>query len=463
MPTPALRSAPSGLLVLLAAIAILAVAWLLALTTLSNAFRTQKEIREALALSDQALLLQVDEETGMRGYKLSHDPTFLKPYRAAQPLLPKTLGRLGTVGAELDLPSKASIAEMGRIHQEWMASVALPALRATSVNEIRQLRGMALVDRYRASNALLRRELEARAFRADAGLRLALWRIAGGALVLILAAGSLLTFFSRRQRQLERALLQEHQIVDTLQAAFAQHFRPLPQTDIGTAYLSASADATIGGDLFDVRRLDATTGYVLVADISGKGVAAAVDTALIKYSINALAHHLRDTNEILRSFNRIWLESRTGEDAFVVLFLGVFDTQTLTLNYSSAGHPQAYLRREGRVEALPVTGPLVGFDETDGFGSRTLQLRASDLLVLTTDGLTEARARHAQKREMLTEEGLMRWVAEADDATAQSFVDEILRRLHRYAGTARRDDLALLAMKIVSSGPHTAARAKLAR
>lgn len=127
-----LRTSPFGVLALIAAIAILAIAWLMVLSTLSNAFRAQQEIREAIALNDEALFLQVDEETALRGYVVAHKADFLEPYRAAQPLVPKTLDALATVAAELDLTSaRGSIAEMRRIHDRWMTYVALPASAAT--------------------------------------------------------------------------------------------------------------------------------------------------------------------------------------------------------------------------------------------------------------------------------------------------------------------------------------------
>jgi sigma-B regulation protein RsbU (phosphoserine phosphatase) len=110
--------------------------------------------------------------------------------------------------------------------------------------------------------------------------------------------------------------------------------------------------------------------------------------------------------------------------------------------YASAGHAGAFLRRAGEVRRLDVTGPIVGVDPSARYEARTLQLVAGDLLMLVTDGLTEARD---GRGNMLAEVGAMTLLRQAP-TEPQQCADDLVRRAHRYSGGALKDDLALLAI-----------------
>jgi serine phosphatase RsbU (regulator of sigma subunit) len=218
----------------------------------------------------------------------------------------------------------------------------------------------------------------------------------------------------------------------------------LPGVRIGRAYISADVDAAVGGDLYDVRKIDPSRGLVVVADISGKGLQAAVNTAFVKYSIRMLARAIDDPAEILAQFNRAFLDTVRDPNLFVVVFVGILDAETRLLRYASAGHSGSYLRRGSDVTQLAVTGPIVGLDPEFGYESRTLSLRAGDLIVLATDGLSEARNADG---DLLLDEGAMELLkATSDDP--QTCADELVAAVRLRSGGALHDDLALLVLAI---------------
>ena len=213
-----------------------------------------------------------------------------------------------------------------------------------------------------------------------------------------------------------------------------------PYLDVGTAYVSAARHLAIGGDLFDIHSIDDHRALLVVADVSGKGLDAAVDTAFVKYSLRSLVSEYDDPEVILKKFNMAFIRSVRDDASFVSLFAGVLDSAGRTLRYSSAGHSPVYLRRGDEVHQLPVTGPLVGLRLEDEFPSTTETLQLDDILVLSTDGFTEARDTAGV---MIDDAGAMRIIREAPKRP-QRMADFIVSAVTRSSGGRIADDLALL-------------------
>ena len=110
--------------------------------------------------------------------------------------------------------------------------------------------------------------------------------------------------FFYRQTRLRATLQTQLATVAILQQGFLNRWDELSNLDIGAVYESATRGSLVGGDLFDVHEIDEDCGYVLIADVSGKGVEAAIDTAFIKYSIRGLtAGNDRDPGSIVTKFS----------------------------------------------------------------------------------------------------------------------------------------------------------------
>jgi serine phosphatase RsbU (regulator of sigma subunit) len=400
--------------------------------------------RERLA---QILQLQTDEETALRGYLSTGKPYFLEPLVAAQAQFDPTFADLvrfvndsGVIGAS------APVLDMRRQHTIWELRIEGPLVKNANAPDVvaRLERGKIIMDRIRNDYSTVARIFDSESQRLfdESSKLLRNTAIATAGLILLFGVAALIaeTYRSRSQA----ALTRERAVTDTLQRAFLSGWDVLPYLRVGTAYVSSTREAAIGGDLFDVYRLDDHRALIMVADVSGKGVAAAVETALVKYSIRTLAESESDPALILHRFNAIFERAAADPGAFVSVFLGIVDDRDLMLAYASAGHGSVFVRRGSHVATLPATGPLIGLDRDQTFVTRRTQLGVGDVVVLATDGLTEARD---QAGIMLGEEQTSRWI-ERGDADPQRLADEVVASLRRYAGGRVADDLALLIIRV---------------
>ncbi len=242
--------------------------------------------------------------------------------------------------------------------------------------------------------------------------------------------------------RMRRRVQEGRSLVERLQRAFISKRRDLPNVDLGSVLISATRGSSVGGDTHDVFTYDHKHGMFMVADVSGKGIDAAVDTALVKYSIRTLFSENDDPGQVLAKFASIYARSAESLESFIVLFLGVIDLETGRVRYASAGHEPAWVRCGQDVVLLPTTGPIIGMEPSPEYGTKTLLLGKGDVIVVSTDGLTESR--DAQGRQ-LGAEGVAAWLTELYGG-AQARADSIVKRL-RKRSTRITDDLALLVLR----------------
>jgi serine phosphatase RsbU (regulator of sigma subunit) len=411
------------------------------------AYKQQNAVADAQVQLQSLFLSQLDEETAVRGYLASGRKSFLSPYYAALPQFKLELDQLQSDLQAAGLTDGYPVVfDIRHSHDLWGTQIAAPLLsHPTAPGELYLLeRGKAIVDRIRQDFGTLTNLLDQQARRAQDAVRILLLRAA------LLTAGLILLFGvaaivadiirSRTQVSLER----ERIVGDTLQRAFLSGWDSCPYLEVGTAYVSAARHLAIGGDLFDVHRIDEYRCLLVVADVSGKGLDAAVDTAFVKYSLRSLVSEYEHPGTILKKFNLAFLRSVRDETSFVSLFAAVLDTKQATLRYSSAGHSPVYIRRGDDVRLLPVTGPLVGLRADDDFGLMTEQLAPGDVIVMSTDGLTEARDKFGN---MLDDDGAMRIIRQAP-LRPQKMADAIVSEVSRVCGGRIADDLALLVVAL---------------
>ena len=216
-------------------------------------------------------------------------------------------------------------------------------------------------------------------------------------------------------------------------------------------YQAALEEAQVGGDFLDHFSLGgARVGFVM-ADVSGKGLKAAMQTATVKYSLRAFAHDMRgEPGRVLTHVNNVLCNEMSTVEGFVTLFYGVLDTHTGVLIYASAGHEPPLLRRA-------ADGTIVPLDGTDGmvlgclpgltYGEGTLTLAPDDFLLLYTDGATESRA--PDSGDFLGLDGLSR-VLPPTGLPAADALATLYTRLRAFAGNIQRDDLAMLLVRHTS-------------
>ena len=144
----------------------------------------------------------------------------------------------------------------------------------------------------------------------------------------------------------------------------------------------------IGGDYYDFIPLGPDKLAVVIADIAGKGVGAALLMAVLQASLRALIHTILEPVALVSNLNRVLLDN-SPDNRFATLFYGELDTSTHTLEYVSGGHNPALLVTAESIEELWPTGPIVGLMSQASYTSKRVSLPPASTLLLYTDGVTE--------------------------------------------------------------------------
>jgi len=251
----------------------------------------------------------------------------------------------------------------------------------------------------------------------------------------------------------------EHNIAEALQRPLTVEVAEdaLPGLSIATLYEAASAEAEIGGDFFDAFALPRERIVVAVADASGKGLAAAARTMQVKDVLRAFAreypHAISAVASRLNDYvcdNKDFEQGADGIESFVTLALAVIHPKTGEASVLSAGaEPPVILRADGTLEALEVSGMPLGVLPQQLYTATAVRLRPGDILLLLTDGITEARAPKAEARrggEFLGQEGLVRLARQAqkEGATLREMGRLILEGARAFGGGTLRDDACIL-------------------
>jgi PAS domain S-box-containing protein len=234
------------------------------------------------------------------------------------------------------------------------------------------------------------------------------------------------------------------ELARTLQQSLLPREPPeIPGTRVTGHYRAAAQGQEVGGDFYDLFAIDPEHWGIAIGDVSGKGPDAASLTAFARYTIRALA--VADPVDVLKRLNGSALRAPPllPEQLFTVVFAAASVTgDGLALEIASAGHPPPLVRRaDGSVEPVPVSGPLIGLTAGPEFVRARVVLGAGDLLLLYTDGLTDARA----PDEMLDERDLTTLLERTSGLSGEQLAEFLEASVTR--GQDPRDDIALLVIE----------------
>jgi len=212
--------------------------------------------------------------------------------------------------------------------------------------------------------------------------------------------------------------------------------------EIAQVYQPASDEALVGGDFYDIFELKDNKIGLVIGDVSGKGLTAAVHTAMVRYTLRAYAEEGHSPGTIMQLLNRLVGKYMEG-DAFVTMFFGLLDTETGSLVYASAGHePPIYMCNSTGL-TLPATGPALGAGIELDYEEGALKLEKGCTLLLYTDGISEAR----KGDEFLGVEGIADRLLTCKEAA----IGDVARCIHsaaiEFAGGDLRDDAAILSVR----------------
>ena len=245
----------------------------------------------------------------------------------------------------------------------------------------------------------------------------------------------------RLERELELAR-------ELQQSILPRQFPPLP----GFSFAARSRPARqVGGDFYDVIPLSKGRVGLVMADVSDKGMAAALYMALTHSLIHAEAKRSSSPRRVLLSIHSLLLEISQA-DMFVTVFYGVLDPAQRTLRYARAGHdrPLLFSPSIGECRFLTADGTLLGCVEKVNLEEARVDLRPGDLLVLYTDGITDA---NPPTDEFFGVERLRKTICAAGELTAQDLCGLVFEQVDRFqAGAVQHDDMALLIVRADAEG-----------
>jgi len=245
----------------------------------------------------------------------------------------------------------------------------------------------------------------------------------------------------KAREELERLYAHEHQVAEALQTSLLGEVpERIDCFGFETLYRAALEEARVGGDFYDVFRIADDRIGIAIGDVSGKGLKAAVQVAMAKYSLRSRAYDLGSPSVVMKEVNRT-LQRDMDTESFVTVFFGILDCTTRTLTYTNAGHWPAMLWSavEARASCLGPTGPLVGPVPDAVYEDESCEVHPGDEILLGTDGLFELPC----KSESLGIEGLLDLYAESKRSGAGS-AGELVDRVTTFCHGELRDDVAIL-------------------
>jgi len=202
----------------------------------------------------------------------------------------------------------------------------------------------------------------------------------------------------------------------------------------------------VGGDLYEVLRTDDGRLVVVIGDVSGKGIPAALFMAVTMTLVRTMGFRYREPDEIIFQVSEA-LVRQNSREMFVTLFCAVVDPAKDLLSCASAGHPSPARLRPGSPPSLPVgpTGGLAGIEPGLKMTRKSIEFLPGDTLVLYTDGVVEAMD---ERDELFGDERLLAHLASAPGRTASETVSGLVGAVRRFVGKREpSDDIAILALR----------------
>lgn len=252
-----------------------------------------------------------------------------------------------------------------------------------------------------------------------------------------------------REEAIERERLErELQTAREIQERLLPHKMPqIPGFEISGTSLPSQQ---VGGDYFDF--LDMASGQlgVAIGDVSGKGIPAALLMANLQASLHGLVSDPHEVAAVVSRINNQLVRS-TDANMFATFFYGVLDRQRSAFTYTNAGHnPPLLFRADGTLERLKSGGLIIGFLSDQPYEQETVEIRPGDMVVLYTDGITEALAPDAGRDtiELFGEERLVDVVRTSLMRSAREVQATILKAISTYTeDSPQHDDITLVVIK----------------
>jgi sigma-B regulation protein RsbU (phosphoserine phosphatase) len=232
----------------------------------------------------------------------------------------------------------------------------------------------------------------------------------------------------------------------TLQESFLPAAMPaLPGFDVAGAYRPAGDGSEVGGDFYDVFAVDRDRWALVLGDVCGKGAAAAVLTALARYTVRAEAARSAQPSAVLGAVHAALL--RSHPDRFCTALLAVVEHAATgaTMTLASGGHHlPLVIRADGAVESVGRHGTIIGMLDEPDIADVRVDLAAAEVVVMYTDGVTEAR----RDGRFYPPDALRSLLASARDEDVQAIADRVVGDALAFQDGDAADDIAVLVLKV---------------
>ncbi len=222
--------------------------------------------------------------------------------------------------------------------------------------------------------------------------------------------------------------------------------RETPGTDPYEVAALARPSRVVGGDYYDVARLKGERLLLAIADVTGKGMPAALLMANLQASLHVVLPMDMTIEQAVGHINRVTCEN-TDADRFITFFMAILHLDSGYMEYVNAGHnPPLVVRRNGATELLSSGGLLLGVMDRAGYERGAVRLEPGDVVALFTDGVTEAMN---PAGEEYLEERLEAALHRTHTKSAADIVDLVQKDIAKFTGNAEElsDDLTMLVVK----------------
>lgn len=249
-----------------------------------------------------------------------------------------------------------------------------------------------------------------------------------------------------QQETAQKVLEREMQMArETQRALLPSEFPPFPERKEFDLHAVSQPALHVAGDFFDFFLVNPKTLCLVIADVSGKGMSAALVMAVTRTIIRDLAKDGSSAADILRETNERLRESQRGS-AFVTVFLGFYQTGNGRLSYANGGHlPPWLVTRHGQVQSVgEATGTIVGMLEQQVWRNAELRLQPGETLVLYTDGFPEARS---PSGEFYGAGRIRNFLGMHAQSSPGVLCEAAVRELSQFQQGNLADDLTLLALR----------------
>jgi serine phosphatase RsbU (regulator of sigma subunit) len=241
----------------------------------------------------------------------------------------------------------------------------------------------------------------------------------------------------------DRRAAQELEIAKLVQARlFPQTLPPLETLEYAGICLQARQ---VGGDYYDFLELGGNRLGLVIGDIAGKGIAAALLMANLQANLRSqCAIALDQPERFLQAVNRMFYENTT-DSSYATLIFAEYDDQSRQLRYANCGHLCGLvLRRDNTLERLHSTCTVLGIFEQWDCATGECRLHAGDMLALYTDGITES---FNDVEEEFGERGLIETLRRHREKPALAMVASVVEDVQRFSAHEQRDDITLIVAK----------------